>query len=511
MPPKSTTPSPLLFNRALRLIKDGNYSQARSELEQVNLCADDRLSRIIDTYTAICRHKARSSRGALFFHPQKSVPILKEVISADVDLLDTKISAPAFVGDILKEDKVDPCVIINHFTQSPLQLTLIFCAAYIARLAGLEKQVYSSAAKSLAAQKLSYALLLQVFLSPQGLPVLRLLLEGRGVESTGLAKAFRSYSPSAILSDETCSPREFREKLAFLHANSGKILRISQIASNNRHAPDSLSKNPGVTAGSIFLNEAKYLQRNLFNHYSFVDEWILVEGACQGYPARKVDSKGISLDQSSVILFLFPDPFDRLHYIEHGWTSSCGEEAKCELRNEYIKLASNPFLAVIDIDEFYTDQAFSSSILKLKEGYHGVIVPQIHCWKSLEYFIIGGYYDVTHMRFFRISPDMRYVSNHNFPEAANGARADSIKNHKFERSISFSGDTGKWNDIYCHHMGFAKDRDDMKDKTDYYINRGEVVTRPQTTLSRKAWFDGQLPAECTVFKLDAVIPEVLLK
>ena len=58
-------------------------------------------------------------------------------------------------------------------------------------------------------------------------------------------------------------------------------------------------------------------------------------------------------------------------------------------------------------------------------------------------------------------------------------------------------------------MGFAKDADDMKDKTDYYVNRGEKITRPDTTKSRAAWFTNDIPDNCMVLPFNQPVHGVL--
>ena len=77
------------------------------------------------------------------------------------------------------------------------------------------------------------------------------------------------------------------------------------------------------------------------------------------------------------------------------------------------------------------------------------------------------------MRFFRIYRGLKYLNNHNFPEKSDGSRLDKGKTFKFERKISSKIKDPIWSGVYCYHMGFAKDADDMKDKTESYINRGE--------------------------------------
>jgi hypothetical protein len=105
---------------------------------------------------------------------------------------------------------------------------------------------------------------------------------------------------------------------------------------------------------------------------------------------------------------------------------------------------------------------------------------------------------------------MRYIRNHNFPEVG-GKFVQEYGAKKISRTIH---DVGKKNFAYkeacCYHMGFAKDYADMRDKTDYYINRGEMITRKSTTLSRAAWFDDNLPEKCLVRNWGGRMPEVLL-
>jgi hypothetical protein len=240
-----------------------------------------------------------------------------------------------------------------------------------------------------------------------------------------------------------------------------------------------------------------------------IDKWCLVEGACKGYPTNKVSLKGYSKDYSWLKFKLFPDPCRKLDYIAYGWTHSDGEDAKSELRNQYIKKCSGSALVVIDIDEFYSPKAMEAGIQKLKEGFSGVVLPMLHFWKTTNQFITGGYYDVSHMRFFSVVQGFRYISNHNFPETADNIRLDKIKTYKFPRNIKAKDVNPCWEDPYCLHLGFAKNFDDMRDKTNYYLNRGEAVTRPTTTVSRSSWFTDNLPAECKIYTYSQSLPKVL--
>lgn len=263
--------------------------------------------------------------------------------------------------------------------------------------------------------------------------------------------------------------------------------------------------------GSILLNEKRFIGLNLLQHYDLCDSWTLVEGACQGYPTRKVSEGGLSLDNSSVQIRLFPDPFGKIEFIQHGWTVSDGEAAKSELRNVYLKSSNANIIVVIDADEFYLKEDFNKAIEKFEDpNIFGVTLPQVHFWKSTERFITGDYYDISHTRFFRNVFGMSYIKNHNFPEI-NGALIHEGGNFKYKRTIDKIQGKFSYLEPKCYHMGFAKDFDDMRDKSDYYINRGEKITRKSTTESRAAWFDGNLPENCLVRDWGGELPEVLMR
>ena len=115
------------------------------------------------------------------------------------------------------------------------------------------------------------------------------------------------------------------------------------------------------------------------------------------------------------------------------------------------------------------------------------------------------------MRFFRIYQALAYVENHNFPEGPDNIRMDRKRKYKFERIIDYTNEVPVWKEIYCYHMGFAKDADDMRDKTDYYVNRGEKTTRPETTKSRAAWFTNEIPKDCKVLPFNQDIYGALKK
>jgi hypothetical protein len=265
------------------------------------------------------------------------------------------------------------------------------------------------------------------------------------------------------------------------------------------------------TLATILLNERKFIGLNLMQHYGLCAEWVLVEGACQGYPTRKVTVQGLSLDNCSAQIRLFPDPKGKIRFVQHGWTACDGEDAKSELRNRYLKKLNTDLLVVLDADEFYAaaDLEYAVSCFK-DESLYALTLPQVHFWKDTGHFITGEYYDISHTRIYRNIPGMRYIRNHNFPEVG-GKFLQEYGTNKIFRTIERVGNESyRYKEPCCYHMGFAKDYDDMRDKTDYYINRGEMVTRKSTSLSRAAWFDEVLPDKCQVRLWGGEIPEALI-
>lgn len=269
------------------------------------------------------------------------------------------------------------------------------------------------------------------------------------------------------------------------------------------------SKN--LTFGTILLNEQKFIGLNLLQHYDLCDEWILVEGACRGYPERKVTKNGLSKDFTASIIECFPDPFAKINYIKYGWTNKDGENAKSELRNQYANKVCGDYLVVIDADEFYQleDLDVALNALRNNINYDAVVLPQVHFWKTTNHFITGEYYDISHTRIFRSYRGMEYKRNHNFPEI-NGRFIHEGRQLKIQREIfEIEKNQFSYKGAKCYHMGFAKDASDMEDKTQYYINRGENVTRVSTTKSRAAWFTGELPDKCKVRNWAGSLPKVL--
>ena len=409
----------------------------------------------------------------------------------------------SYKGEVTDGKSVNNSVVFSYFLQSPWQISLAFLASLVVKTYSLDIEAQKIAIDSYSQSKLTLAFIISSFYSP----IIASLLGEMLTRDDNLnlnQEALNFFYEKLPSTDILRSLNDLESLLRDASLKTSKYLLSEKII-----VQKVFNRNFSIAAGSIFLNESLFVTRCLFNHYSLIDRWVLVEGACQGYPIRKVSGDGLSLDYSWLKLNLFPDPEQKLTYKAHGWTIESGEQAKCELRNDYISCISEDYLVVIDIDEFYTGTSFEIAVNKLKEGASGVIIPQMHLWKNLDTFITGGYYNITHMRFFEMSPGLRYVSNHNFPELPNEVRIDSISAYKYERCFTANHGYFKWEEPFCFHLGFCKDPDDMKDKTDYYLARGEEETRPITTQSRAAWFLEDIPEECKLLKHNNLLPKGL--
>ncbi|WP_434222749.1 tetratricopeptide repeat protein [Limnospira platensis CENA597] len=265
-----------------------------------------------------------------------------------------------------------------------------------------------------------------------------------------------------------------------------------------------------ITFATIVLNEAEFIENNLKQHYNFCDSWIIVEGACRGYPTNRVTKDGFSTDDTASIIQNFPDPESKIRFIQHGWTNSTGEDAKSELRNRYADLAEDGILVVIDADEFYRYDDLHK-ILKIlaKKRYNCYRLPQLHLWKGTNQIIIGGYWDIGHNRIYSWQSGLKYRSNHNHPETELGKLWHEAGEYIRSGRKLVQVDGGYVHpDPCCFHFGFAKSEVNMRDKTDYYIGRGEDVTRPKTTACREAWFTNIVPEDCQLLSWKGALPEV---
>lgn len=264
-----------------------------------------------------------------------------------------------------------------------------------------------------------------------------------------------------------------------------------------------------VVAASIVLNESQYIGANLRQHYDFVDRWIIVEGADRRYPSDRVTADGLSTDDTAKVVAAFDDPLRKIRFVQHGWAAD-----KSELRNRYADLIDEDCVVIVfDADEFLSHEHLAWLIRQCETlPRPGTVrIPHVHYWKSAKQVIVGGYYDVPHDRAYRWKAGCRYGGNHNHPEFPDGSLLRDSCCVKFERQFGCGRQDGKWvyiqTEPHWQHFGFCKGAEHVADKNAYYVNRGEAVTRPETTRDRAAWF-GELPEECRVYDWVGELPEV---
>ena len=106
----------------------------------------------------------------------------------------------------------------------------------------------------------------------------------------------------------------------------------------------------------------------------------------------------------------------------------------------------------------------------------------------------------------------------NYPEDTNLCLLNNDRKsiYKFDRNIYQIDNKGessmyKWKEPFVIHMGFSKQEQNMEDKSNYYLNRGEAETRKDTTEARASWFTSIIPDKCKVRFYKGKLPEVLLK
>lgn len=259
---------------------------------------------------------------------------------------------------------------------------------------------------------------------------------------------------------------------------------------------------------SIVLNEEQYLEANLRQHYDFCDQWIIVEGVAAGYPRDRVSSAGLSTDRTAEIVRSFPDPDKKIHFIQVGDVAS-----KEVLRSVYAENmpADTHTVIVFDADEFLRRDDLRNVLDRMTSWrLPGVLrIPHIHFWRTPQQFIRGGYFDTPHNRIYRWAKGAKYVKNHNHPERPDGVMLHTVQTKAFPRLLKQVAHG------WCHtepvflHYGFCKSRENMWDKTAYYVARGEEQTRPLIIKNRRSWFYEGVPEGCVLLPWAGGQPEAL--
>lgn len=276
-----------------------------------------------------------------------------------------------------------------------------------------------------------------------------------------------------------------------------------------------------VMLASLVLNEMEWLPRLYTQHKDWPNllKWIFVEAADKVFAKTNpnmVTLHGLSTDGTSEYLRDLASHDNRIVYIPFGITSHADPaQGKVAARQAYLDKANNfrpEWVIVLDADEFYTkqDQANVNQVANELSNlpFNGFRFRQRHIWRPrtlvnqplMEREVTGAYWAVPHTRVWKWRPEMKYASNHNWPEGY------CIKNLE-----TISGMP------QCVHMGFASKTSNRRAKHLYYIARGEGRTdkRQMYVDCRRAfenWTPGKvLPHGAKVIPYSGPVPEVFLE
>lgn len=276
---------------------------------------------------------------------------------------------------------------------------------------------------------------------------------------------------------------------------------------------------PGLVGGMIVLNEEAMIGRNLAQHLDALDRLVIVEGADVHYPREHVTLDGLSTDRTAEIIRSFPDPQGKITFVQHGWAGDGREgHGKVVLREACLRLACadgfSGWFWHMDADEFVLVKdrpaLAEAMLLADAQGLVAVRLPTVHFWKSLDRIVVGGYYDVDHIRFFRVDQSCEYVyrdeGSHNAP-TQRGKRYHRSAFLKRSRELQVTPSGASHPGLAMYHMGFARAAEEVRAKTDYYRARGEVHSRPDTIRDREAWFAGHESAGLSVLEWCGCVPD----
>lgn len=271
---------------------------------------------------------------------------------------------------------------------------------------------------------------------------------------------------------------------------------------------------------TICLNEMEWLPKLYEQHKDWdkLYKWIFVEGADSVYARCNpslVSENGLSVDGTSEFLEQLAKQDDRIVYIRHGLAESKNaSQHKIVLRNRYLEYLDDyvnvGYLVVVDADEFYTHEAqrlVLEKIAKAPKDTTSFCFKQHEIWRPpsiqhrrlFSYEVSGGYWNVKHVRVWKHFIGMRYINNHNWPNAPNGR---SLKDTNYA-----------YNEPTYIHLGFASARNTRIAKHNYYVARGEAKdpARKMYVECRNAfatWTPGKkLPHGAVVFSYNGPIPE----
>lgn len=279
------------------------------------------------------------------------------------------------------------------------------------------------------------------------------------------------------------------------------------------------SNMPKVSVCAIALNEEEYIEYALKGIYSWCHEIIIIEGAVELYPRDRVTKNGSSTDKTIEIINNFPDSQNKIIFVQNNgfWKD------KMHQRSEYLKRVTGTHVLVLDVDEFYTLNDLDYLLYEMESNPHIQLFefqrarkynPDergiIHFWYGFDKHVIGGYWDVPHNRIYKMISGMKYIDNHNHPTYPNGMRTDRLaKNLRMTTAVR------------CYHTGFTKKLENIVDKNQFYVNRGEGKEeelkirkmRQMYVDCRKAWESWSpgdiLPHGATIHTYLDEVPKIL--
>lgn len=279
-----------------------------------------------------------------------------------------------------------------------------------------------------------------------------------------------------------------------------------------------------VALCSLVLNEQEFLLWNYaqHRHWPGLVSWVFIEAADKLYAAAnpgRVTSEGLSTDETRAMLEGLKQTDNRINYECWGWMARKEKAlAKTVGRNRYLAWMEDiqpDIFIVVDADEFYTeeDQRRIIQIVEDHPEFLSFLFPQRHIWyppsltssDTFQYEVVGGYWTVPHVRVFRWQTGIRYLRNHNWPEA---------RDYNPTRYMYKGGLLQE--DPQCIHLGFARRGEERQATNRYYEQRGEGRQdgRQMYVDCRAAWENwqpgGKLPHGARVISYTGPVPEVYL-
>ncbi|MHC1591787.1 MAG: glycosyltransferase family protein [Candidatus Helarchaeales archaeon] len=262
----------------------------------------------------------------------------------------------------------------------------------------------------------------------------------------------------------------------------------------------------------MVYNEEEFLEPAILSILDFVNQLVIVEGACQ--KMYEITKSWSSTDDTVPIIKRIQkenDPNGKIKLIQGKWLD------KREIQNHGLTHLEDDtnFLFVHGGDEVYKKKdleilkKFVIEKSKIKK-FICVRYPFIHFWHDLNHVAFGGIWDKYQLRFskFRKSVCKFYV--HYAVGDNNCKRLDDCNQYRKQGKIHVL------NDIYIYHYGHAKSRKNQLNKFIFYRMRDHKDNRSveeiTETIKRKSgWWNwkGEVGRKAGVKLFTGTHPEVM--